>query len=713
MLFHLLILGGTLVWGLYRRPQRSEETSGEALALVRLGEPKPEGERQSFLAAFDDKYQAFVHNTLDRFLGIRHEKHLEALGGATGTDAIPPLVKRRNRQAGASVVVLGLVLTGTPLLVLSGIALSLGLSFGLMRITMKDMAEKRRLTARGLDMICYLTMLVGGYPALQSIGLILVFFSEKLIATVQGGASHELLVNVFAEVPQTVSLVERGKVVERPLATVEVGDVVVVYAGEVIPVDGEILSGYATIDQHALTGEALPMEKEAGDPVFASTLVITGEIRVTVLKSSSEMLAARITDILNRTRGHNTKVALRGVEIADKMVYTKLGLGLLAYPYWGMSTTLAVWTAGLGSLLMGTTSLSLMTHLDLAARNDILVKDGRSLELVGDVDTVVFDKTGTLTLQQLDVVDVTLCGELDEDELLALAAAMERRQSHLIAVAIRQAAETRGLTLPEVDETRIEVGYGLAVKLADGQREGQRVLLGSRRFLALNGVSLPQSMQELTDERQALGHSMVYLALGGALQGMIELQPVVRPEVRAVTSSLRDDDVELIMITGDQEAPARALAASLGIDRVFANALPEQKAELVAELQAQGRSVMFIGDGINDGIALKEAHVSVSITGATGVATDSAQVVLMDGTLEPLPKLFDLSERYERNLQTQYFLGVKVPAASIGGILAFGWGVGTSYLITFLTLFASIGVAWWPSAKSRREQTETERDAKG
>jgi Cu2+-exporting ATPase len=248
-----------------------------------------------------------------------------------------------------------------------------------------------------------------------------------------------------------------------------------------------------------------------------------------------------------------------------------------------------------------------------------------------------------------------------------------------------------------VDATHIEVGYGLAVMLNE-----RRVLLGSQRYMTLNQVPLTPEIQQLAQKQQAGGHSLVYLAVDGVLQGMLELQPTLRPEAQSIVNALHARGLQLVMITGDQEAPARAMANTLGIDRVFANVLPEQKAELVKELQAQGRKVMFVGDGINDSIALKQAHVSVSIAGATTVATDTAQIVLMDGTLAQLDTLFDLSARYESDLRKQFILGVYIPAGYIAGVLLWGWGMVSSYVIGYIVFLTATGLAFRPIWRQER-----------
>lgn len=708
-----LATGGVVAstWGIKKFQDNSQGSLVQKLTQDHLASqpqrkqiPRIRTQVQSLVKQVDDRYQMIIHNTVDRAFGDHYEKHLQALGGTEGTDIIPPIVKQHNRRAGYAVVSLILVSTGAPLFVATSLAINSYLSFMMIQIGFDDMREKRKLTARGRNALTILGIMLSGYLAFQSTALMVTFLFEKLIATVQG-QSHERLTNVFGELPQTVSRLEDGIIVECPLAMVEEGNIVVVHAGEVIPVDGEIVAGHASIDQHALTGEAQPVEMETGGTVFASTLVLMGEIRVQVAKANAETLAAQITDILNNTRSHHTQVGLRGLEIADNMVYPVMAAGLIALPIWGVSTMLAMWAVPLGTALMVTTPLTLMAYLDMSARSNVLVKDGRSLELLSSIDTIVFDKTGTLTLDMPTVCGIHSCGDLNDDELLALAAAVEQRQSHPIAAAIRDAAIDRALTLPEVDETRIEVGYGLAVTVISDLGNDQYVQLGSQRYMTLSDVNISDEMDQLATERQASGHSMVYLAVDGILQGVIELQPTVRPEAQDVVDSLHERGIELVMITGDQEVPARAMAEMLGIDRVFANVLPEQKADLVRELQEQGRRVMFVGDGINDSIALKQAHVSVSIAGATTVATDTAQIVLMDGTLEQLDTLFELVERYERDLKLQYVLGVHVPAAHIGVVLMLGLNLWSSYAIGVTAGLTALAAAFRPIW--RQEQLES------
>lgn len=606
----------------------------------------------------------------------------------------------RNRQAGYAAVSFALFLTGAPLSMAGATAINLYLGAVMIQVGLRDMWQKRKFTARGRDIFVYIGVLASGYLPVQSAALMLGLLIEKLIATVQA-QSHERLTNVFGTLPQTVWLLKDGVTAACPLAQVAAGDIVVVHAGEIIPVDGEVLSGHAEVDQHALTGEAQPVEKETADRVFASTFVLMGEIKVRVEQANADTLAAQITTILNNTHSHQTQIALSGVKLADDLALPTVGAGMLVWPIWGVSSMLAVASAPIGSMLMATTPLTLMAYLDLSARRNILIKDGRSLELLSRIDTVIFDKTGTLTLTQPTVCGVHRCAEWTASDLLALAAAMEQHQSHPVAAAIRAAATAEKLVLPHVAETSVAVGYGLAVIY-----QNQHVRLGSQRYMQLSDVLIPTALQQLADTQQARGHSIVYLAIDGLLQGAIELQPTIRPEAETVVKALHQQGRELIMITGDQEAPAQALAATLGIDRVFANVLPEQKADLVRDLQTQGRHVMFVGDGINDSIAFKQAHVSVSIAGATTVALDTAQIVLMDGTLQHLNTLFDISQQYERDMKRQYALAIYTPLAYIAGVFTLGLGLVSSYLVGYTVFLSAIGLAFRPIWRQERLATK-------
>ncbi|MCB0064863.1 MAG: HAD-IC family P-type ATPase, partial [Caldilineaceae bacterium] len=266
------------------------------------------------------------------------------------------------------------------------------------------------------------------------------------------------------------------------------------------------------------------------------------------------------------------------------------------------------------------------------------------------------------------------------------AAATEHRQSHPIAQAIRTAAAERQLSLPAIDTLHYEVGFGIQATMQDGAL----VQVGSERYLRQLQIPLSAEVETIRAECQSRGHSLVFVAVDAQCVGAIELQPTVRAEVEAVIAALRSRNLALYILSGDQEAPTKQLAERLGMDGYFANTLPQDKAQIIADLQAAGRAVCFVGDGINDSIALKKANVSISLRGATTVATDTAQIVLMDGTLEKLPFLFMVSEQFHNTMQRNVTLSIIPAVFSVAGVFVFHWGLLSAFLIYNLGLLTGL-----------------------
>ena len=480
-----------------------------------------------------------------------------------------------------------------------------------------------------------------------------------------------------------------------------------IHAGQTVPVDGIILEGMATIDQHALTGEAQPAEEEEGDQVFASTVVLAGKIRIQVEKAGEESVAAQIGNILNNSAGYQMAIESKSLQVAHKAALPTLLLGALAWPLVGYESMVAILGASIGFNMKITGPIAMLNFLNVASNQSILVKDGRSLELLHEIDTLVFDKTGTLTLEQPHVAHIHGLagmpdGEIEAEELLTYAAAAEYHQTHPIAKAILKAADERGLSLPEIDQARYEMGYGIKVQVAE-----RLVQVGSDRYMRKESITIPDEILALQETCQAQGHSLVMVALDERLAGAIELQPTIRPEAKQVIAEMRQHKLEMIIISGDQEQPTRQLAQELGIDRYFANTLPENKAALVEQLQNEGRAVCFVGDGINDSIALKKANVSISLRGATTAATDTAQIVLMDESLRQLPFLFNLAHEFDTNMKAGFASAIVPGVFIISGAYLFHLGIAASIMIWNLSLFTGLGIASWPLLKHRRIESQT------
>jgi heavy metal translocating P-type ATPase len=514
--------------------------------------------------------------------------------------------------------------------------------------------------------------------------------------------SKKLLLGAFGKQPRYVWLVKDGIEIEMSLDRLEKGDVVAVHTGEVVPVDGIIVEGLAMIDQHALTGEATPAEKGVGDRVFASTVMVAGKIRVAVEKSGSETATARIAQVLNDSAGYKLAAQHRGEQLADKAVIPTLCLGGLALPVLGPPGAMAVINSDLGTGIRMAAPLAMLSTLALCAQKGVLVKDGRALDLLCEVDTVLFDKTGTLTRERPEVGRMIGANGFRPIQVLRLAAAAELRFHHPVALAILQKATEEGLHLPPTDATQYKVGYGITVGL-----EGRRVRVGSRRFMEMEGVPLTPEVADGLDEAHRQGHTMVMIAVDDELGGALELRASVRPEVGGIVRGLRERGIKHIaIISGDHEAPTRKLAEELGMDRYFAQVLPADKADYVEKLQKEGRKVCFIGDGINDAIALKKANVSISLRGATSIATDTAHVVFMEQSLGKLCELRDIARELQRNVRNSWLMILAPNIACIAGVFTLGFGIGASVVTNNVGALAALANGLLPMRKVAEIEAE-------
>ncbi|MGH6820743.1 MAG: HAD-IC family P-type ATPase, partial [Methylocella sp.] len=388
--------------------------------------------------------------------------------------------------------------------------------------------------------------------------------------------TFQKIIDIFRQAPKFAWVVVDGAEIQLPLDQVHIGQTVIINAGEVVPVDGKVSEGMALMDERLLTGESLPVEKSRGDAVFAGTVLLSGRVEVVVEKAGEQTTIAQIGQILNATIEYKSTSQLRAESLAERTVLPTLVAGAVAVPLLGPMGALAVVDAHFRQRLSFLSPLALMNYLSIAARQGILIKDGRSLDLLHRVDTLVFDKTGTLTEEQPSVVRIYTFADTDEQQILRYAAAAEQKQNHPIARAILAAAQQRQLTIPVLEAAEYKVGYGLTVKV-----ENRQVEVGSRRFIEAAGCALPPALQAI--QEQAQGHSLVLVACDGVLAGAIELLPTVRPEAKRMIRELREryGITATYIISGDQEAPTRKLAQELEIDHYFAETLPEQKADLI------------------------------------------------------------------------------------------------------------------------------------
>lgn len=629
----------------------NDETDAEKKREALDPEPKTPNALMAILARADNDYQAFIRTRIDPLLaGRARDAHLQALVSSKGR-VLSVQEKRSNRRLGLGVAALALLLdvyvTGIPLLPLI-IVIGIYNLWPWFKEGYRLAVEEKRLGIIHLISLYFAVMWLGGYFLIGVIGSIFSGFCQKVQVITQIGARNDLI-DVLGQKPQRVWVDINGVEMEIPFEQLRIGHTLVLDAGQIIPVDGVILDGWALIDQHRLTGEAQPIEKSIGDVVLAATVVLGGRLRVRVEKSGDDTTAAQIGEVLKRTVEYEVDHLRAQFASVENTVWPMMAGGLLGWlvagPVAGAAILGSNYVVGIVPLRM----ITLLNALSAGSEHGILVKDGRALEALKTIDTLVFDKTGTLTLEQPHIIAIHVCAGQSENDVLAFAATAEHRQSHPIAQAILAEAEKRGLNLPVIDAAYYEVGYGLKVQLDE-----VALLVGSYRFMVMEGIFVPVAMQAQIDRCNIEGRSLVYVAVASELVGAIELDATLRPEALAIVGWLKQRGLKLHIISGDQEAPTRRLAEELGMDGYFANVLPEGKAALIEGLQAEGKQVCFIGDGINDAIALRKANVSVSFRGATTVATDSAQIVLMDDNLEQLKLLFELCQAYDDNLATNY-----------------------------------------------------------
>lgn len=507
----------------------------------------------------------------------------------------------------------------------------------------------RALRARTLDMMVLVAVAVGA-GWLYSVGVTLtgggeVFYEAASVLTAfvllghwfemraRGGANDAIRALLELAPPKAVVLRD-GEAVEVPTAEVQVGDMLLVRPGAKIPVDGSVAEGESEVDESMVTGESLPVPKNPGDDVIGASVNTTGTLRVKATKVGSDTALAQIVALVQQAQ--NSKAP--GQRLADRAAFWLVLVALI-----GGGATFTAWLAATGSateaLLFAITVVvitcpdalglatptAIMVGTGLGAQRGVLFKNATALETSARIDTVVMDKTGTLTKGEPEVTDVVTAEGtgLDEREMLALAAAVERESEHPLARAVVTAAEERGARRVAATGFRNTPGHGAA-----GDVEGRRVVIGTRRLMADEGVDLGE-LSARRDELAAAGRTAVVVAVDGRAAGVIALADASRPTAAAAVAALHEAGAQVVMLTGDNEATARRIAAELGIDSVIAEVLPQDKAAKVAALQDAGRTVAMVGDGVNDAPALAQADIGIAIGAGTDVAIETADVVLM------------------------------------------------------------------------------------
>ncbi len=513
--------------------------------------------------------------------------------------------------------------------------------------------------------------------------IITLILLGKTLEAISKGWTSEAIKKLIELTPKTALVIQNGQEIAIPVEEVEVGDLLLVKPGERIPVDGVVLDGYTSVDESMLTGESIPVEKKAGDQVIGATMNKYGAITLQATKVGSETALAQIIKLVEEAQGSKAPIAKMADIVSGYFVPIVFYVALLSALAWylaGKSLVFAL-TIFISVLVIAcpcalglATPTAIMVGTGKGAEYGILFKSGEVLESTHKIDTIVFDKTGTITEGIPEVTDLLTAAEIlakndqlekeqsarqygnagmqwDEHRtwLLQYAASAEKDSEHPLGEAIVKAAQKAKLELVKPEQFEALPGKGIATVV-----NGTEVLLGNRQLLQERGID-PGPLENTADHLASEGKTPMYLAVEGKIAGLIAVADVVKASSAQAIAQLQKMGIEVVMMTGDNTQTAQSIAQQVRITRVLAEILPEHKAEEIKKLQAEGRNVAMVGDGINDAPALAQANIGIAIGSGTDVAIESADIVLMRSDLQDVPTAIKLSRSTIRNIKQNLF----------------------------------------------------------
>lgn len=468
--------------------------------------------------------------------------------------------------------------------------------------------------------------------------------------------------------PPTATVLRGDVEVEVPAGEVVVGDIVVVRPGQAVPVDGMVTEGSSTVDESALTGESLPVEKGSGDKVTGGTVNLSGYLQFRATKVGDDTVLAQIIGLVQEANATKAPIARLADKVAGVFVPVVISIAVLAAVVWlwlgysvsfALSTGIAVLVISCPCALGLATPTAIMVGTGKAAEYGILIKSAESLETAHGVQTVVLDKTGTITEGRPRVTDIVSAGNMEEKALLALAASLEKRSEHPLAQAVVEEASVRNAALLPAEDFRTVPGQGVQARIGSSTISG-----GNRRMMEALGVKTA-SLDAVAEDLASSGKTPLFFAAGGRLLGLIALADVAKPTSKEAVAALNRMGIEVVMLTGDNHRTAESIRREMGIGRVVAEVLPQDKEEEIRRIQSEGRKVAMIGDGVNDAPALARADVGIAIGAGTDVAIESADIVLMRSDLMDAVTAIQLSKAVLRNIKQNLFWAFFYNAAGI------------------------------------------------
>ena len=515
----------------------------------------------------------------------------------------------------------------------------------------------------------------------ESAAMILALITVgKMLEARSKGKTTDALKSLMKLAPQTAVLIRGGQEVTVPIAQVRRGDIFVVRPGENIPVDGVILEGESAVNESALTGESIPVDKTVGDSVSAATSNQSGFLRCEATRVGEDTTLSQIIKMVSDAAATKAPIAKVADKVSGVFVPTVITLAVLTTAVWllcgkpigfALARGISVLVISCPCALGLATPVAIMVGNGLGAKNGILFKTAVSLEETGKTEIVALDKTGTITRGEPRVTDIVPADGLSEHDLLTLAAALEKRSEHPLARAVLHRADEEKLSITEVSDFRALPGNGLTATLG-----GEELLGGNLSFISTK-AQIPSDLRMKAESLAEEGKTPLFFAKGGRLAGIIAVADVMKEDSPAAIAALRNMGIRVVMLTGDNERTARAIGRQAGVDEVIAGVLPEGKENVIRTLQKKGK-VAMVGDGINDAPALTRADIGIAIGAGTDVAIDAADVVLMKSQLSDVPAAIRLSRATLRNIHENLFWAffynvIGIPLAAGAWIPLFGW----------------------------------------
>lgn len=533
----------------------------------------------------------------------------------------------------------------------------------------------------------------------ETIGVIItLILLGKYFEAVSKGKTSEAIKKLMGLTPKTATVIQGENEVEMPIDEVEVGDIILVKPGERIPVDGEVVFGRTSVDESMLTGESIPVEKNVGSKVVGASINKNGTIRFKTTKVGKDTVLAQIIKLVEDAQGSKAPIAKIADIISGYFVPIVIGIAVLAGLLWYVSGESAVFsmTIFMSVLVIAcpcalglATPTAIMVGTGKGAEYGVLIKGGEALETAHKVNTVVFDKTGTITEGKPKITDIVTIDGMDQRELFKLGASAEKASEHPLGEAIVSSALEEDVELVPLDRFEAIPGRGIEVVVSE-----KTVLLGNKRLMDDNKIEI--TLQGRADQLANEGKTPMFVAINDKFVGIIAVADVLKPSSKKAIDTLHKMGITVYMITGDNQKTAEAIARQVGIDRVLAEVLPEDKASQVKKLQEEGIKVAMVGDGINDAPALAQADVGIAIGSGTDVAMESADIVLMRSDLMDVATAIQLSKKTIKNIKGNLFwafayntLGIPIAA---GFLYLFGGPRLNPMIAAAAMAFSSVSV---------------------